>query len=578
LRDFYLSIIRNSDNKQKKTLTSFWLIAWSFALSLGWLLPNHYLPWPSFHLEAWVAILLSGVAVAVLVRTPGKTSITGMALLGAAITLTPFAQYAVGMQPLIGSVWIITAYLLGFLLAMMVGARWESATPGQLADGLFLAIGIAAILSVGLQLHQWFGLDRLFLWDMGSTPARPFANFGQPNLLATFLLWGLLAAAWGLQRKYIGIGGALFLALYLLFGLALTGSRTAWIAVVLAVVAAWYWRGLWRSKLTPWWVMGLGGYFAACLYAKGWIRVLLQVGDIEHIARIESETRPLVWALFVDAIQQRPWFGYGWGQIARAHLEVAENHPPLNILFSHAHNIILDLILWCGLPLGLILCATLVWWLLRSFRAIKRPEEVLLLMFVVVVANHAMLEYPLSYAYLLLPLGLVIGVLDVRLAAPSWRVGGRWIMVCLWAISTLLLSLIIRDYSRVETSYLALRFEHANFQISAPKEPPDVLLLTQLREMIRYSRFEPHRGMSSDELDWMLSVANLYPGAGIVHKLAAALAWNGHPEESQLWLRRMCKMVPAEQCDAVRKAWANQALSDPDIRAVPWPATDKFGK
>jgi hypothetical protein len=83
--------------------------------------------------------------------------------------------------------------------------------------------------------------------------------------------------------------------------------------------------------------------------------------------------------------------------------------------------------------------------------------------------------------------------------------------------------------------------------------------------------------MSSDELNWMLSVANLYPGPGIVHKLAAALAWNGRPEDAQLWLRRMCKMVPAEQCDAVRKAWVNQAVNDPDIRAAPWPETDKLG-
>ena len=493
-----------------------------------------------------------------------------MVVLASAITVIPFVQYIVGIQFLIGGVCVITTYLMGFLLAILVASRWEAASPGQLVDGLFLAIVIASILSVGLQLHQWFGLNRLFLWDMGSTSARPFANFGQPNLLATFLLWGILAVAWGLQRKYIGISCAIFLALYLLFGLALTSSRTAWIAVMLALAGAWYWRDLWRSKLTPWVVLGLNIYFVVCLYVKGWVRILLQIGEIEDIARVASETRPQVWALFVDAIQQRPWFGYGWGQIARAHLEVAENHPPLNILFSHAHNIILDLILWCGLPLALTVCAALSWWIFRNFRAIKRPEDVLLFMFVVVVINHAMLEYPLSYAYLLLPLGMVIGVLDVRLEARSWEVGGRWIVVSIWVASTLLLSLIIRDYFRVEASYLALRFEFANFQTSRPKEPPNVLLLTQLREMIRYSRFEPYRGMTNEEIEWMLSVASLYPGAGIIHKLAAALAWNHRPEEAQLWLRRMCKMVPAEQCDAVRQAWINQALNDAELKAVFW--------
>jgi hypothetical protein len=135
----------------------------------------------------------------------------------------------------------------------------------------------------------------------------------------------------------------------------------------------------------------------------------------------------------------------------------------------------------------------------------------------------------------------------------------------------LLLSLVIRDYSRVESSYLALRFEFANLATSAPRKPPDVLLLTHLRELIRYARYEPRPGMSDEELAWMVSVVNLYPSAGNIHKLAAAMAWNERPDEARLWLRRMCSLVARDQCEAVRQAWARQATNDPQIRDVPWP-------
>ena len=558
----------------KQALSQFWLLVWASTLSVGWLLPNHYLPWPSFHLESWVAVVLVVVAAAILVRTRAETTLSGFALILAATVPMPFIQYFAGIQVSIGSVWTVTAYLVGFLLAVMVGARWESATRGQLADGLFWAIGIASILSVGLQLHQWFLLDRLFLWDMGNEGQRPFANLGQPNLLATLLLWGLLATAWGVQRRYLGRGVALLLVLYLLMGIALTGSRTAWMTVAMLIAATWYWRSLWPNYWVPWLANGLGIYFWVSVYAKEWLREFLLLGDIGDVIRIASETRPQVWAMFSDAVLRQPIAGYGWNQIALAHLAVADVHPPLYVLFSHAHNLFLDLVLSCGIPVGFLLCGALLWWHWRSFRAVTQAEDAVLFMVVLVIANHALLEYPLSYAYFLLPLGLIIGAIDIRLSAPTLRIGGRWVVVSGWALSALLLSLMIRDYWRVEASYYALRFELANFRTSGAKEPPDVFVLTQLRELIRYARFEPHHDMSNEDMKWMLNVVQLYPSAGNIHKLAAALAWNRRPQEAQSWLIRMCEIVNPAQCEAVRQAWVQQAVSDDAIRGVPWPKSD----
>ncbi|MDD5334680.1 MAG: Wzy polymerase domain-containing protein [Rhodoferax sp.] len=513
-------------------------------------------------------------SITVIFRATGPVVWHGITLTVAALVLVPVLQYGFGLVLLSGTAWISSAYLIGFLLALLTGARWESASPGQLADGLFLAIGMAALLSVALQLHQWLALDLLDAWSMGTGNGRPFANFGQPNQLATFLLWGLLAVVWGLLRRHIGIGTALFVALYMLFGLALTQSRSAWIAVGVLVLASWFWRRLWPDRLWPWLAAGLTLYFAVCTLSLDWLSQALllskQAGASEAV-RIASELRPLIWSILIDAAWQHPVLGYGWNQVGLAQLTVALNRPPLQLLLAHSHNLFLDLILWCGIPVGLLVSFYLVRWFWLRLRAVSRAEDAVLLLFLLVVGNHALLELPLHYAYFLLPAGLIMGALNVRLHSRPIVLTGHWSLILPCLVSVALLTTIIHDYLRVETSYQELRFEQARIKTESPGKPPDVLLLTQWREAISLSRFEPTSGMSAHDLDWMHRVASTYPGGATIPKLALALALNKQPVEARQWLEKLCWIEPQPQCQAVRRYWADQALKHPELAALPWP-------
>ena len=555
-------------------MTPFWLVGWALMLATTWLLPNHYLPWSTFHIDAWIAIVLSLAATAVIVCSRGPVIWHGVSVLAAILVFIPSVQHSTGLILLSGTAWISTIYLIGFLLALLIGARWESASPGQLADGLFLAIGIAALVSVGLQLHQWLALDLLDIWSMGRSYGRPFANLGQPNNLGTLLLWGVLAAGWGLVRQRIGGWTALFMTAYLLFGLALTQSRTAWMAVVLLIAACWAWRRLWSNPRWPWVVTGLGLYFAICVLSLGKLNQifgLTLLADMADVLRLSGEQRPVVWALFIDAALQRPWVGYGWNQVVLAQLAAAIDHPALNIVFSHSHNLFLDLILWCGIPIGLFVSFYLARWFLHGLRAVRSAEDALLMLFLLVVGNHAMLELPLHYAYFLLPTCLVMGALNERLNVQPMIALGRWSVVIVWLLAVALLALLIRDYARVETSYKELRFEWANIITEIRAGPPDILLLTQWREFIRLARFEPTSGMSAEDLNWLRKITSTYPSTGNFHKVAAALAMNQQPQEATLWLKRMCKIVSETQCAAVKTAWASQSMNNPAMSAVPWP-------
>ena len=558
----------------KPALTPFWLVLWSCTLAIGWLLPNHYWPWLSFHTDTWIAVIAAIAAMAVTWRSHAPAIWHRLTLLTAFLLCVPCIQYAFGLIQIVGNAWIASAYLAGLLLALLAGARWEASSPGQLGDGLFLAIGIAALLSVGLQLQQWLQLDGIQLWTMGGGPSRPHANFGQPNQLATFLLWGLLASGWGLIRKYIGIRTALLTALYLLFGIALTGSRTAWLGVALLVSACWLWRRLWGNPRVSWVIGGLGLYFILCVAALGWWQVFSQgnLQPVPHdIDRISGEMRPLAWTMLLDAVWQRPWFGYGWNQVALAHMAVASEFAPLHQVFTYSHNLFLDLVLWCGIPLGLLTSIALVWWLLKRLAAVQTAENAVLLLFLLLVANHAMFELPLYYAYFLLPAGLVMGSLHTRLDVRPVLLTGRWILFVFWFGATTLLVGIIRDYAHIEPSYQTLRMEWARIKITMPVGPPDVLLLTQWRAYIKFARIEPKPGIDASELEWMRNVTGLYPSAFLIHKMASVLALNQHPEEAQRWLKKLCKVAAEEDCLTAKTIWSKQSLQYPAIAAVAWP-------
>ena len=294
---------------------------------------------------------------------------------------------------------------------------------------------------------------------------------------------------------------------------------------------------------------------------------------VDIFSTSSSDHRLLAWSIFIDAVGQRPFFGYGWNQTVLAQMAVATEHPHLHGVFVYSHNFFLDLVLWCGIPLGLSVSIFLLGWFWKRLCAVKTAEDAVFVIFLLVVANHAMLELPLYYAYLLLPVGLVMGALDTRLGARPVVMTGRLLGIGLWCVATTLLALLIRDYARVESSYQTLRLEWSHFKMTLPVAPPKVVLLTQWHDYIKFARMEPKAGLSTEELEWMRGLTGLYPGGVFFHKLATVLALNHQPDEAKLWLQRMCKVVPADDCTSVKTVWARQSIQYPEIAAIPWPVT-----
>lgn len=559
-------------------LPPLWLGLWIPLLALAWLLPNHYYPWATFHSDAWVAAMLSLASAATFLRVNSKVTWHGLTVIVGLLALVPFAQFFTGLVHFSGLAWVCTAYVLGLLLALLTGAHWEKATPCRAADGLLLAIGIAALVSVGLQLRQWLGIsldyDEFQIWAAEYSPGRPAANLGQPNQLATLLLWGLMAFSWGVARRQIRPGYAVVMAMVLLFGLALTQSRIAIVTLLVFTLAAWGWRRLSSNAGLPWVVTALFFYFILCTVSLQSLSDLLGLGlEIRAPAMGGASTnlRLQAYSLFLDAIWRQPWFGYGWDQLAVAQFAVAQDHPNITSLFLQSHNLFIDLMVWCGIPIGGGMCIALMAWLFQAIRKTATARDAILLLFLVSVALHAMVEFPLHHAYFLLPAGLVMGVLNQR--HQLWVVGrsGRVPAIFLWITTALLFGVIVRDYLRVDESFRVYRLEKARIGRAEPGRPPDVLLLNDLEAFIRNGRTEPHGGMSAKDLELLSRITLRYPSASNMFNYAKALALNGKPRDAEVWIDKMQHVQPDGYSLDLKAIWASQAAAETAMAAVKWP-------
>ena len=557
-----------------RLMSSFWMCAGALSLAWTWLLPNHFLPWIAFHRDAWIAMNLLLVSYAVIARDRGPIAWYPLSIAAAAMLTVPALQWWGGLILFEGTAWTSIAYILGFLLATLTGATWARRNRNELADALFISIGLAATLSVALAMYQWLNMTGFGFWVLPiSEDRRVYANLAQPNQLGTFLIWGLLSCAWMLSRGFIKGPVALLWAAYLLIGVALAQSRTSWLVLVLLAAALWYWRSYLQLRGTAWIIAGLACFFVGVNLAIEPLANTMFLGDtISPLAKTASESRPAIWGMLLDATLQRPWTGYGWTQVALGQLTVATSHPETRgFSLSHGHNLFLDFVLYMGWPIGLALSGATLLWLWRHVTRIAKAGDAILFMFVVAVGTHAMLELPLHYAYMLLPTALIMGVLDTRNSARAPRLGNRWLYGAICLAASLLLGAVVRDYLVIEGNFQAYRFEKARIGTLPPGPTPDVWVLTQHREILRMGRFTPSAGMSPEQLQQMIDVTQTYPSVSNIHALALSLGLNHRGAEAKAWLARTCAIVPADHCSIGKYAWRDVQQTYPELASIPGP-------
>lgn len=508
-----------------------------FALAASWLAPNHYPPWTSFHGEASAFAALCLLCAARCVWPP-RADFGPAPLVAAGFLILVWIQWSMGQIAYFGDALVSSMYLVGAALAWWLGASTVPSRRDQRDPLSWLSVTIAgaAVLSVFIAALQWLRLEPvlgIFAADRGPD-MRAFGNLAQPNHLATLSLMATVLALWLYRRSQLVTWQFVALLVWLSFGLTLTESRSGLLgafaagAVILLVGRRAGSAGL-LAPVLAWWILLM---FAAWAWAP--INEALYLQPSRAAQLTNDSARLTMWEQCLTAIAASPWWGYGWRQTMIAQKMAAVAIPGW-LATDYAHNVVLDLFIWVGVPLGLVIATWMMWWLLRAGRRISSERQIFLLAASVPVMLHSLLEFPFAYAYFLFPVAWLLGHLAATLEHGPVAVHARhdarlWMLAFLIAYGSVAL-VLAAEYLQVEEDYRVMRFELRRVgRTPLDYEVPQIRLLTQLGELLQLGRLVPKPGMPPTELE-RLRVASARNGwATLDLSYAVALALNDQPE------------------------------------------------
>ncbi len=545
-------------------------------LLLAWLQPFHFLPWVSWHSEvlAFLAILLLawyGIFGAAKKNLSAAITFPVTAIPLIALVLLIWIQAATGLITFWGDAFVLTIYMLICVAGMALGhaSSNEQKTYTLLAGTLLLG----AFLSAVVAFIQAFELWETFPWiNRMLQLRRPGGNLGQPNQLATLLLMGLASLLFLFEsRKLTALPSGLF-ALTLFIGLAATESRTGVLSFFILILWWFAKRKSLGSRLSPWGVLLAGLGFLCLFWTWPLLMAAIQITGVGAHVDTSVGLRWLVWPQLIDALLQRPWFGWGLGQVSSAQNAVTHSYSSSGS-FTFAHNILLDLALGVGLPLagvGVLLTAV---WLWRRMRAARQWAPWYCLAVVLPVAVHSMLEFPFAYAYFLVPVMLALGALEGMTGTkPAFRLGVKTVAAMLF-VTTAVMAWSVVEYLAIEEDFRIVRFEALRIgNTPASYQRPHVVLLTQLDALLNGGRIVPKPGMTVDELDLARKVALRFPWPATQNRYALSLALNGDPDEAVRQLRVMRALHGEKTYVQIKEGWINLANEKyPQLRKLKLP-------
>jgi O-antigen ligase len=409
------------------------------ALTLPFLLAFNLPPSSTFlnqvaSLFGWGIFLVAGTAVP---SHWARSRARGGSAIGAAVTAIVVAAFATAL--IAGLPWSLALSGAAFLLASTLISQVAIGQSGRAGAYVFrsFCIGITAAAS----LSSLVGLIQVFAPSLadGNFIARTYidgravGNMRQPNHLSSLLLWAVVASVWLGEARVLRRWGSTLLALLFIFVVVLTASRTG--ALSMLLLAAW---GLLDRRLSreARWLLAL----SPLLYAAFWYGTGVWADSTHHVFGGEtrfstqgdvSSSRIGIWANTLTLIRMHPWFGVGWGEFNFAWTLTPFPGRPV-AFFDHTHNLILQFVVELGIPLALLVLGLMGYALWVAARAALQPAaadaapgEALVkpaaFAMVLLILVHSMLEYPLWYAYYLLPASFAFGLClsgDAR-AAPA---------------------------------------------------------------------------------------------------------------------------------------------------------------
>lgn len=457
--------------------------------------------------------------------------------------------------------WLVTLASLAFILPLLVRVRLADVAPG--------AWLLAALLSSAVGLLQYFGATAVFgSWINSTEVGEAFANLRQRNQFATLTNIGLAAVLWwfpGAQWRPVSAGGAarsaptpwrtaasLAAAVLLVLGNAASSSRTGLVQLILLLAMAWAWGRQRPDQRLVLLVTGLA-------YAVAAFTLPVLLGLDPHasgiLARLHDGAsqcagRLTLWSNVLHLITQRPWFGWGWGELDYAHFMTLYPGARFCDILDNAHNLPLHLAVELGLPLALAICAGAVWlaWRAKPWRETDATRQLAWAVLAVILL-HSMLEYPLWYGPFQMAFGLSIWLL--------WRAPDRLSKkseglrpVVLWpaALASISLLTIVAyagwDYQRVSQIYRVPAMRSEAYRDNTLEKVGDSWLF---QNQVRFAELTT-TPLTLDNATHVHELAtdllHFSPEARVIEKLIESATLLGLEDEARFYLARYQAAFP----------------------------------
>lgn len=529
------------------------------------LLPFHAEPIGSFWSEWWAAALGLAAAVAGLLAARKRALVLPPTLgIPASMLLALVLQFMVGRLefPQIGLLY--AAYVLWAGLLMVLG-RYLADTLGLARLGTVLAVAFAvgALAGATIALAQWLGIGGGAPWLFPHAGGGAYANLGQANHHAHYS-WLGIASMFYLRGRGCLSRRLLWLAVPpIVLGSVVSGSRSVLLYPLILLGAA-----AWARRSEP------GGATAALLreaaallplaialdFFASWVSSYLPGMASLPASRLyesvsSASTRLALarsaWSAFVE----HPWLGQGAGGFPWASFTAAAGRSDDQAfqVAEHAHNFVLQGLAEFGAPVtGAVILLLLFW--ARRFAA--RPwglEEFWCGAVLGIGAAHALLEYPLWYAYFLGPTALLLGATD---SGDAISLAGRRLSVYL--ALTAVAGAVILTSLRVDYSVI----EAASNQPLAAHPDREQAWRISLERLIRLHResllapwallafaelAEPGRQQVRERVTLCERGTRFAPARSLLTRCAIQLAIAGRDADAQALALSVLRAFPAEQ-------------------------------
>ena len=396
--------------------------------------------------------------------------------------LNPFAP---GPSPAVMP-WLVALAAFGGLI--WVGVMQRVSAPAddisftwRWAGPLAWAVFFSGVASSVIGLMQYFGVAApLEPWARQGTFGEAFANLRQRNQFASLTNMALVAALWLAATHSTSPEDAPepdnrhrpWLQPMLLLGAALLGagnaassSRTGLLQLVLLAGLLWLWGG-WRHRAQRYVYLAALGTYALGLLALPYLAGF-DMSEQGMFARLRDgaptcSSRLLLWRNVLELVAQKPWLGWGWGELDYAHYSTLYAGPRFCEILDNAHNLPLHLAVELGLPAALLVCGGVLWWLLRQ-RPWQEADSARQMGWgmLAVIGLHSLLEYPLWYGPFQIAAIFCVGLLwRPRKAASSSnyesnRPLAQWICAVAAIIIIASSAYATWDYHRISQLYVA---------------------------------------------------------------------------------------------------------------------------